>query len=264
MIDRVRSADGVDIAYGKSGSGPPLVLVHGTSSERKRWQPVLADFEKSYTVHAIDRRGRGDSGDSTEYSFEAEFADVAAVIDSIGNDEVRLVAHSYGAICALEATRRTSKVYKLVVYEPPIRFGERKPDPVEDRYLADQTERLARGDRVGVLEAFYRRRSIQPEVLERFRIQANWPDRMATAHTLVRENEAVKGYQFDTEAFRKLTVPTLLILGGDSVPLHHIAAAALQETLPNSSRVVLDGQQHDAIDTDTERFAREVLRFLAD
>lgn len=262
MITRVRSADGVQIACEISGSGPPLVLVHGTSSERKRWKPVLGTLEQSFTVHAIDRRGRGESGDAQAHSIEIEAADVTAVIDSLDNDRVRVLAHSFGAICALEAVRRSTRVERLVVYEPPIRFGEQAPNPGEEQYLAEQVERLARGDKEGVLEAFYRWRQIQPEVLERFKQLPNWKDRVATAHTLIRENQAVRRYSFDVNAFRKLNVPTLLILGGDSVPLHHTAAVALKEILPQSTLVTLDGQQHDAIDTDSERFARVVLDFL--
>ncbi len=72
----------------------------------------------------------------------------------------------------------------------------------------------------------------------------------------------MKGYQFDADAFRTFRVPTLLVLGGDSVPLHHTAAAALRSALSNSTVVVLEGQQHDAIDTDTTRFGQEVLKFL--
>lgn len=259
----VRSPDGVNIAYEKSGSGPPLVLIHGTSSERKRWKPVLPALESKFTVYAVDRRGRGGSGDSDDYSLDREIADVATVLESIDSEALNVVAHSYGALVTLEAVRRTSaRVKKLVVYEPPIRFGERKLDPDEERYIAGQKERLARGDREGVLETFYRRRSIQPEVIEKFRAQPNWPDRLATAHTLTRENEAVRDYHFDHAAFRSFKVPTLLILGGDSVPLHHIAAKELKQTLPNNELLVLEGQQHDAIDTDTDRFAAAVLRFL--
>lgn len=262
-ITLVRSPDGVNIAVEKSGSGAPLVLIHGTSSERKRWKPVLPALESKFSVHAIDRRGRGGSGDSAEYSLEREIADVTAVIDSIDSEAVNVVAHSFGALVTLEAVRRSSRVRKLVVYEPPIRFGERRPDPDEERYLQEQKARLAANDRAGVLETFYRRRSIQPEVLAKFRAQPNWPDRLATAHTLIRENEAVRDYHFDHGAFKSFKVPTLVILGGDSVPLHHTAAKELRQTLPDHEFLVLDGQQHDAIDTDTERFAAAVLRFLA-
>ena len=80
----VTSKDGTPIAYWRSGEGPPLVLVHGTSADHSRWTPVLPAFEQHFNVYAVDRRGRGGSGDSEDYSIEREFEDVAAVVDSIG------------------------------------------------------------------------------------------------------------------------------------------------------------------------------------
>jgi pimeloyl-ACP methyl ester carboxylesterase len=41
----VTSTDGTPIAYQRSGEGPPLVLVYGTSAEHTRWKPVLPAFE---------------------------------------------------------------------------------------------------------------------------------------------------------------------------------------------------------------------------
>jgi len=49
---------------------------------------------------AVDRRGRGASGDSEAYAIEREYEDVAAVVDSIG-ESANLLGHSYGAACAL-------------------------------------------------------------------------------------------------------------------------------------------------------------------
>src|SRR5689334_8539504 len=99
----VKSKDGTPIAVAKSGHGPPLVLVHGTTADHTRWKPILPKLEEKFTVYAIDRRGRGGSGDSANYAFEIEFDDVAAVVDSIG-EPVFLLGHSYGAICSLEAS----------------------------------------------------------------------------------------------------------------------------------------------------------------
>src|SRR5918994_4256030 len=100
--ESVTSLDGTPIAYWRSGEGPPLVLVHGTSADHSRWAPVLPAFEERFTVYAVDRRGRGESGDSEDYSIEREFEDVAAVVDSI-EAPVNLLGHSYGAVCSLEA-----------------------------------------------------------------------------------------------------------------------------------------------------------------
>jgi pimeloyl-ACP methyl ester carboxylesterase len=71
------SQDGTPIAFWRSGEGPPLVLVHGTAANHGRWRPVLPAFAVSFTVYAIDRRGRGGSGDADGYSVEREFEDVA-------------------------------------------------------------------------------------------------------------------------------------------------------------------------------------------
>jgi len=81
-MEKVISANGTSIAYQKSGAGPSLVLVHGATSDHTRWSPNLPEFEKHFTVYAVDRRGRGESGDTEPYSIDREVEDVAAVVDA--------------------------------------------------------------------------------------------------------------------------------------------------------------------------------------
>jgi pimeloyl-ACP methyl ester carboxylesterase len=78
----VISSDGTHIGYWRTGEGPPLVLIHGTSADHARWDPVLPALQKHFTVYAVDRRGQGGSGDAAEYSLEREVEDVVAVVDS--------------------------------------------------------------------------------------------------------------------------------------------------------------------------------------
>jgi pimeloyl-ACP methyl ester carboxylesterase len=96
-MTRVESRDGTEIAVWTSGHGPPLVLVHGAVADHARWRPLLPHLEPHVTVHAMDRRGRGASGDAPGYAIEREFEDVAAV--------VRAVAAAAGGPVALWATR---------------------------------------------------------------------------------------------------------------------------------------------------------------
>jgi pimeloyl-ACP methyl ester carboxylesterase len=111
--ESVTSKDGTPIAYWQSGQVPPLVLVHGTAADHGRWAPVLPAFEERSTVCAVDRRGRGGSGDPEEvYVIEREFEDISAVVDSLGEPTI-LLGHSYGALCALEAALLTTNVRKL-------------------------------------------------------------------------------------------------------------------------------------------------------
>lgn len=117
---RVRSRDGTEISSWQPGTGPPLVLVHGTPADHTRWRPLLPFLEPHFTVHALDRRGRGASTDSTDYALEREFEDVAAVVDAVAASSGRPVCvygHSHGGIVAFGAATITSNIDKLVLYE---------------------------------------------------------------------------------------------------------------------------------------------------
>jgi len=98
------------------------VLVHGGTADHTRWLSILPALEERFTVYAVDRRGRGLSGDAPEYAIEREFEDVAAVVDAI-DGPVDVLGHSYGALCALEAALLTDKIRRLALYEPPVPTG---------------------------------------------------------------------------------------------------------------------------------------------
>ena len=83
----VTSADGTRIAYEVSGSGPALVLVDGALCQRNMGpaRPLAEQLASQFTVHAYDRRGRGESGaGETSYDPEREVEDLAAVIEAAG------------------------------------------------------------------------------------------------------------------------------------------------------------------------------------
>lgn len=258
--ETVTSANGTPIAYWRSGEGPPLMLVHGTTADHSRWKPVLPALEEHFTVYAVDRRGRGDSGDAEDYAIEREFEDVAAVVDTIG-EPANLLGHSYGALCALEAALLTPNVRKLVLYEPPMEVtGERlNPPGIVDRLEA----LLEAGDKEEVVATMLREvAGVPPEVVEYMRSLPAWQARVDTAHTIPRELRAAEAYRFDPERFGNLEVPTLLLLGGESPAILEEAEKAVAEALPNSRIVVMPGQGHVAIDTATDLFTTEVLQFV--
>lgn len=119
IVETVISMDGTRIGWARTGDGPPLVLVHGTTADRTRWKPVLPAFEERFTVFAVDRRGRGASGDAANYAIEREYEDIAAVVNAIGAP-VNLLGHSYGARCALGGALLARNIRSLVLYEPAL------------------------------------------------------------------------------------------------------------------------------------------------
>jgi pimeloyl-ACP methyl ester carboxylesterase len=253
----VASRDGTPIAVWRSGEGTPLVLVHGATADHTRWAPVLPALEARFTVLAVDRRGRGRSGDAPTYSIDREYEDVAAVVEWAG-DGVFLLGHSYGGVCSLEAARLTDRIEKLVLYEPPLGFVGSPPEVV------DRLDELLEAGEPEELVTFFMRKvvGVPPEEVDFLRSLPTWQARVAAAGTIPREERSNREYEFEPDRFSDVHVPTLFLLGSESPALFQNAAAAVDAALPSCRLVSLPGQRHAAMDTAPELFAAEVLGFL--
>ena len=259
-METVTSADGTPIAYERTGTGPPLVLVHGTTADHTRWESVLPALEEHFTVYAIDRRGVGESGDADEYDLDREAEDVVAVVDSI-DEPVHLLGHSYGALCALEAALRIDSLRTLVLYEPLFPVGN--AELYSEDVLAEMEGRLDSGENEQALILLFEEiAELPPAEMDKLRSAPNWPSRVAAAHTVLRESRAENEYEFDPTRFAAVTVPTLLLSGSESPQSLKDATVALDEALPNSRIVVLEGLGHGAINAAPDRFVDEALAFI--
>jgi pimeloyl-ACP methyl ester carboxylesterase len=258
-MQQVISRDGTEIGFRRSGAGPPLLLVHGATADHTRWDGVAPRLEPHFTIYTLDRRGRGASGDSPNYSLQREAEDVAAVADSI-DEPVFLLGHSYGGLCALEGALLTGNVGKLVLYEPDIPTGEVVyPPEIVDRIQA----LIDRGENEAAVEVLFREIVEMPEdEFLVYRQKPMWQGRIRLAPTILREMAIYQTYRFSPERFANLQTPTLFLLGGDSPQIMREATERANSALPNSQIVVLPGQQHIAMDTNPELFVREVMKFL--
>lgn len=260
-MKKIVSLDGTSIAFHRRGNGPPLVLVAGTGAANPTaWTEVIPTLEDHFTIYAVDRRGRGESGDSPNYALEREFEDIAAVVESTG-EPANLLGHSYGGLCALEAAVCARNLRKLVLYEPwfPPAGGEGYPKDLLERMEA----MLQAGDREGVLREHYLK-NVGMTTLEYEQMKASpaWPMRLSTAHTLPREMRAEAQYRFDAERFKAVRTPTLLLSGGDSTQFSS-TIEVIGNAMPNCKVTVMPGQGHLAMYTAPDLFLREVLGFCS-
>lgn len=254
---KVPSRDGTLIALQCAGKGPNLLLVHGGTGDRTRWTPMLRLLSSHFNVCAMDRRGHGDSGDSPEYSLQKEAEDVAAVVDSRGGP-VAVLGHSYGGVAALEAALLTRNISKLILYEAPLQ------EPV-DLDVVEKIERLIqKGGREQALVTFVREVVRQtPDEVAAMRSRPSWPALVASIGSQPRQMRALAAYRFDPRRMSAIRVPTLLLTGGNSAsPSIKRAIRSLQASLPNSTLMVLEGQQHNAMDSGREQLARAITSFL--
>ncbi|MGE3148767.1 MAG: alpha/beta fold hydrolase [Pseudorhodoplanes sp.] len=256
-VQSVRSADGTSIAVERTGKGAPLLLVHGTSSSRGRWAPILARLADRQEVITVDRRGRGESGDASAYAIEREFEDIAAIVEDIGG-KVDVFGHSYGAICAIGACRMTSHIGRLVLYEPPL--GAIAPENT----TADAIDAcVQRGDLAGGLTAFLSGiLGLSDEQIAAARALPNWPRRLDVVPTIAREIRVVQGFQFSPAELRNIHRRSLLLVGSDSLLAFKSAIAMLGEVMPEASIATLSGQQHQAIDLAPDLLLDAVQPFL--
>ncbi|WP_339106029.1 alpha/beta hydrolase [Haloterrigena salinisoli] len=261
-METVASADGTEIAFERTGSGPPLVLVHGGVCDHRFWElsDVRATFADHFTVYAMDCRGVGESGDADEYDLEREFEDVAAIVEAI-DEPVTLLGHSSGGLLSLEAALRTDNLHKLVLYEPPITFDDR--ELYSEEVLAEMERLLDDGENEQVLVLFLREiAQSTPEEIDAQRSAPDWQDLVDAAHVWSRSVAAVGEYEFNAARFADMTTPTLLLSGSESPPLLKDATAPVNDALPNSRIVTFDGHAHEAMLTGPDRFLEAVLRFI--
>lgn len=99
MTQTAAAADGTPIAFGDHGSGPPIVLVHGITENRRAWDPLIAPISELHDGHrvvSVDLRGHGESGSNAPYDLATMAGDVAAVVTHLGFDSPTLIGHSLG------------------------------------------------------------------------------------------------------------------------------------------------------------------------
>ena len=118
--------DGLSLNVVDEGAGPAVLLVHGFPDDHTVWRrqiPVLV--AAGYRVIAPDTRGCGESGIPARlagYRIDRLVADLVAVLDTLGIDKVRLVAHDWGAVqgwfFAMKHPERVERYVALSVGHP--------------------------------------------------------------------------------------------------------------------------------------------------
>ena len=257
MLRHVTSPDGVRIACEVSGEGPPVVFVHGAGSARWSFEPVRPLLEGSFTVIAIDRRGRGDSSDGDDYRVENEFEDVAGVVRDAG-EAALLVGHSYGALIAAGAAQLIDGLPRLVLYEAPMGGS------LADRATIDGWETLIRdGHRdIMVREFLLHVGGYSEEEIDQLARSPVWERRKAVSPTAPRELRAELAFRLDPAALGTVAAPTLMLLGSESPDWARRSTEAYSQVLPNAEVRILEGYGHGATTSAPELVAAEIERFL--
>lgn len=258
-VEHTTSADGTRIGWRRFGTGPGLVLLHGSNESAASHMALGRALAGAFTVILPDRRGRGLTGPyPADYGVGHEVDDLDAVLRATG---ARLVfGVSASGLAALEATRRLpDRIDKLAVYEPALLLED---TPVGTDWVARFDAEMA-ADRVGaalvtsmiglrlgppVLKAFPRgllaRLTEKIMAAEDRAAGPDVPTMRALAPTIRYEGVLLGQMRGSIETFSTLSTPVLLMGGSKGLSWLKPAMDALEKTLPDVRRVEFAGLDH--------------------
>jgi pimeloyl-ACP methyl ester carboxylesterase len=247
-MTKVVSKDGTSIAFDRSGSGPPLILVDGALCYRAfgpmgALVPLLSPH---FTVFTYDRRGRGESGNGKPYALEREVEDLDALISEAGG-AVYVYGASSGAGLALEAANRGLAIRRLALYEAPYIVDDSTP-PIPEDYVAQLNELVASGRRGDAVKMFMKTVGTPGFFIALIRFLPMWSKLESVAHTIAYDitvmGNGQKGKPFPPGRWASVRIPTLVLGGGKSPAWMQRSVRAVADALPNAQHRTLEGQTH--------------------
>lgn len=112
----VTRVNGLDIAYERAGTGPPLVFVHGAAEDGRAWRPQLAGLADEFTVVAWDEPGAGRSQDVPAGFGLADYAHcLAGLIEALALGPAHVAGLSWGGTVVLELYRHRPELAATLI-----------------------------------------------------------------------------------------------------------------------------------------------------
>lgn len=238
------SADGTDLAYEIRGEGPPLVYVTGAICHRT-FGPVRSGAKVlagAFRVLSYDRRGRGDSGSSGDWSLDREVDDISAMIDALGGSAL-LYGHSSGAVLAMHAAHRLGdRVQRVVLYDASWAAGDTEAATYAG-LRAEVDDLLTGGQHRRALQRFLIGIGMPRAFAALLPLMPGWRRLRALAPTL-RHDMDLTALPPPLQVAAEIAVPVHVIVGERSPEELHRVASALAATIPGATHQVLSGQDH--------------------
>lgn len=246
----VHSADGTPISYQTMGTGPDLIVLGGSLRSANDYLALASPLTRSFTVHLVDRRGRGASGpQGPDYTLGKEVEDLRAVQAETG---ARLAfGHSYGGLVILETLRSFHLFDRIVVYEPGLSCS-----PVPTAWMTPYRERLAAGDPYGAFVHFLQGSGGAPAFLAtmprwylRMTLRIGlrgpaWQRMLPLLEANLAEHEQIAAQYGRLNEFANIPSPALILCGSRSAAAHRAEFALIRDTLPHATLETLAGFDH--------------------
>jgi pimeloyl-ACP methyl ester carboxylesterase len=251
----VSSHDGTTIGYRSVGKGPGILIIHGALSDSEDYTQLANNLAQYFSVHIMDRRGRGMSGaQGKNYGINKELEDVQAVRNETNANFI--VGHSYGGLVALEVARQERTVEKLALYEPGVFI-----DPQQWQWLSDYEVAIKRKDYREAFAHFVRGIGHTPQLTKlpkwyvKFILKImirgqHWDKKVSMLPENLNEHREVQRLSGTYGNYRSLEVDTLLMVGGKSSPFIKQMIQELGRTISECRTLTIPNTDHFGLDND--------------
>jgi len=122
--------DGATIHYEVTGSGQPVILVHGITESSRTWDPIVDRLSSNHEVITLDLRGHGDSPRAETYDLGSLAGDIVAVATATGLERPRVVGHSLGG-AVVTALGGAVPVESVVNVDQPLKLDDFQDQLIE-------------------------------------------------------------------------------------------------------------------------------------
>lgn len=252
----------------RSGSGQPLVLIHGLGASLRSWTPVLREAEAERDVLAVDLPGFGESprlADGRRPDVSALADAVERELDAEGLDRPAIAGNSLGGWIALELARR-GRADSVVAISPAGMWTE-KERAWADRFLRAQ---LAAGKLLAPRAGLLRNTVVRTVFLAGISSRpwrADPEDVVYGVQALARSNftathEAMIADR--CEGLEEIACPVLILWGTRDLLLPARQGPRFEQRIPGARLVELPGLGHVPMADDARLVARTVLDFTSD
>ncbi len=269
------TSDGVQLAYARTGSGPPLVKTGNWMThlefdfESPIWRSLYRELSRDHTLIRYDARGNGLSDrDVEEVSFETFVNDLEVVVDSAGLEQFALLGISQGcAVSIAYAVRHPERLTHLILFGGyPLGWAKRARSTAEKEQGAAMVTlvRLGWGQENPAFRQLFTSQFIPGGSKE----QADWFNELQRISTT--PEDAVRNLiaNGDTDVnglLAQVSVPTLVMHSRDDARVPFDQGRRLAAGIPGARFVPLASRNHLILEDEPAfpRFVEEIRGFVA-
>jgi 3-oxoadipate enol-lactonase len=243
----------------ESGTGPPLLLIHGLMVSGALYEPVLPALGTHHRLIVPDLRGHGRSGALPgPYSVEQLARDLVQLLDELHVNAADVLGYSQGGAVAQQLARDYPRRVRGLVLGCTYAYNMLSPREQLEGMLSPWLVRILGTRRLGRLAIENGGgRHMAPET-------ADWLGEIIAANDRARMVAAVEAMKaFDSRRWlNQISSPTLVIAGAEDEAVPPAHAQMLAQGIPGAQLRVIDGAGHFLLLTHTDIFVRAVEAFL--